>query len=105
MGGPIVKAAAILPEKQFQAQILDLARLSGFLVYHTHDARRSAPGFPDLVLVRPPLVLFAELKTDTGRLRPEQRLWLDALGRCESVESVLWRPGDWKRIEKVLKRR
>ncbi len=89
-------------EKDFQAQILDLARLAGFLVYHTHDSRRSAPGFPDLVLVRPPVVLFVELKSESGKLRPEQKAWLDALRACESVEAYLWRPGDWPEIEKTL---
>ena len=92
-------------EKAFQAQVLGLARLSGWLCYHTHDSRRSAPGFPDLVMARPPVIVFAELKTDTGKVRPEQRDWLAALGGCESVEAALWKPGDWKRIEEVLKRR
>jgi hypothetical protein len=39
-------------EKQFMAQVIQLARLRKWLVYHTHDARRSVAGFPDLVLVR-----------------------------------------------------
>lgn len=45
-----MKAGAVM-EKVFQAQVLDLAHLSGWLCYHTHNSRRSAPGFPDLVLV------------------------------------------------------
>jgi hypothetical protein len=35
-----------LSEKQFIRQVIDLARLQGFLVYHTFDSRRSAVGFP-----------------------------------------------------------
>jgi len=85
-------------EKAFQAQVLDLARLSGWRCYHTHDSRRSAPGFPDLAMVRPPVIVFAELKTDTGKVRREQRDWLATLGGCESVEAALWRPGDWPEI-------
>ena len=90
-------------EKQFQAQVVELARYSGFLIYHTFDSRRSASGFPDLVLVRPPTVLFAELKTETGRIRPEQQKWLDALEGCESIEVRLWRPSEWEEIERMLK--
>ena len=56
-------------------------------------------------MVRPPNVVFAELKTEVGKVGPEQRGWLDALGRCEGVEAGLWRPGDWKRIEEVLGKR
>jgi len=99
-----VKTVAI-SEKAFQAQVLDLARLSGWLVYHTHDSRRSAPGFPDLVLVRPPVVLFAELKSEEGRLRPEQRDWLEAMWGCGDVEARLWRPSDWPEIEGMIRRR
>lgn len=57
-----------ISEKEFQAQVLDLARLTGWLCYHPHDSRRSAPGFPDLVLVRPPVVEDAELDPLTERL-------------------------------------
>ncbi len=93
---------AAISEEEFQAQILDLARMSGWRCYHTFDSRRSAPGFPDLVLVREPVLVFAELKTDTGRLRPEQREWLEALRRCGGVEARLWKPSDFEEIERML---
>ena len=96
---------APVSEKQFQAQVLQLAKLSGWLTYHTHDSRRSQAGFPDLVLVRPPAILFAELKSETGRVRPEQAAWLEALGGCRTVGARLWRPGDWPEIEETLNRR
>ena len=41
-----------LKESDFQRAVIEMARLHGWLVYHTHDSRRSAPGFPDLVLVQ-----------------------------------------------------
>ncbi len=91
-------------EKNFQAQVLELACLSGWLCFHPFDSRRSAPGFPDLCLVRPPLVLFVELKSEGGKLRPEQREWLELLSRCEGVEARLWRPGDWPEVEETLAR-
>jgi len=95
---------AVPSEKEFQGQVLRLARLCGWRVYHTFDSRRSAPGFPDLVMARPPVVMFAELKTETGRVRPEQRDWLEALRGSEGVEVRLWRPSDWPEIEEALKR-
>lgn len=91
-------------EAAFQRAVLDYAALSGWLVYHDHDSRRNAPGLPDLVLVRAPRVVFAELKTATGRLRPAQAVWLDALSACPGVESYVWRPGDWQTIERTLRR-
>lgn len=99
-----MKTAAVT-EKEFQARVLTLARLNGWKTYHTHDSRRSAPGFPDLVLVRPPRLIFAELKSAKGRLRPEQRVWLEALSGCiEAPESYLWRPGGLQEAQKILTR-
>lgn len=90
-------------EAGFQRAVIQLATLTGWLHYHTHDARRSAKGFPDLVLVRqqpggPPRVLFAELKSAAGRVRPEQRRWADVLGPLHR----LWRPADWDSIVEEL---
>lgn len=100
-----MNAARKVSEKSFQAQILHLARLAGWRCYHTHDSRHSQKGFPDLVLVRPPEIVFAELKSEDGKLRPEQREWLEALSRCTGVEARLWRPGMWPEIEETLCKR
>lgn len=82
-----------LSEGAFQTQVLDLAALRGWRPYHTHDSRRSHKGWPDLVLARPPRLIAVELKTDTGRLTPEQRRWLIDLEAC-GLEVDLWRPRD-----------
>ena len=83
-----------LGERAFQEAVLQLARLHGWLAYHTHDSRRSQAGFPDLVLVRGQRVVFAELKSAKGRVRPAQRVWLDRL-EAAGAETYLWRPSDW----------
>lgn len=89
-------------EAGFQAAVVHLASMRGWQVYHDYDSRRSAAGFPDLCLVRDGRVLFAELKTERGRLRTEQRAWLVALGLCAGVEVYLWRPSSWAQIERAL---
>jgi len=94
---------APMTEKEFLQQVRDLADLCGWLVYHTFDARRSPEGFPDLVLVRGDKVIFAELKSEKGRVRPEQRMWLDALDKVRTAEACLWRPSDWDKIVGVLR--
>ena len=94
----------MISEKDFLEQVRELARYEGWLSYHTYRSTRSEPGFPDLVLVRPPRLIFAELKTEKGRVTPAQRLWLDVLGRCNEVEAHLWRPSDWDQIVEKLKR-
>ena len=54
-------------------------------------------GFPDLVLAREGVVIFAELKAEKGRLRPDQEKWIAALGAC-----YVWRPSDWPAILQIL---
>lgn len=89
-------------EREFQTDVLRLAAMFDWRVFHTFDSRRSAPGFPDLVLIRPPRVIFAELKAPGGRVRPEQALWLHDLDQCPGVESYLWRPEDLQFVAATL---
>ena len=85
-------------EAHFQQQITQLAAYYGWRAYHTHDSRRSQAGFPDLTLVRDGELLFAELKAEKGRVRPEQQEWLAALQAVQAVETYLWRPSDFDAI-------
>lgn len=97
-------ALGTISEKDFMATVKDLALLNGWLVYHTYDSRRSDAGFPDLVLVRAPRVIFAELKSAKGPPTRKQRVWLEELGFCPGVERYLWRPCDWEEVAQKLAR-
>jgi hypothetical protein len=59
-------------------------------------------GRPDLVLVRPPRIIFAELKSETGELKPRQAEWLDVLRLLPATETYLWRPRDWAELVEIL---
>ena len=85
--------AAAMSEAQLLAAVRQACRTLGLLCYHTHDSRRSEPGFPDLVIVGSRMII-RELKTERGRVRPEQRTWLDALRRA-GQDADIWRPGDF----------
>jgi len=75
-------------EKELLQQVRELASLCGWLVYHTYDSSK---------------VIFAELKSEKGRVRPQQRMWLDALEKVRKAEACLWRPSDWSKIVEVLR--
>lgn len=101
-------------ERDFQGAVLDLAKVHGWRAAHFHDSRRqvkpgvfvgdkAAAGFPDLVLVRAPRLIVAELKRDKGQLRLAQREWLDLLAGVPQVEVFIWRPRCWGEIEGVLR--
>ncbi len=117
-------ARALAPqqsEASFQRAVIEYARLQGFRVGHVHDSRRQvrpgvlvgdrdAAGIPDLIMVRGETVVFAELKSAKGRLRPEQTAWLDALvvvaeAAPEHVKIRVWSPLSWADIEFTLGRR
>ena len=98
-------AASRMTEAQLQAAIIGAAHRLGWFVYHTHDSRRSEPGYPDLHLVHEGrgLSLFRELKTQTGKLMPAQIAWQRAL-TAAGVDVDVWRPIQWfdRTIEGVL---
>jgi hypothetical protein len=72
------------------------------LAYFTWSSVHSPPGFPDLVLVKPPRVLFVELKTERGHLTEHQEWWLGHLVGCDQTETYCWRPHDEAQITEVL---
>ena len=74
-----------MTEKAFQSDVMRVAKMLGWLCYHTYDSRRSASGFPDLVLVRE-RILYRELKVGKNKLSPTQELWRD---------SIMDAGGDW----------
>lgn len=95
-----------MKEADFKNQIISIATMYGWRVHHdlptmNKDGRyRTAiqghAGFPDLVLVsgRPRGgVIFAELKTQIGRLDLAQKNWLEEL-RLGGAEIYVWRPTD-----------
>jgi len=105
-------------EDSWMTWVRDLAQRRSWMTYHTLRSKGSEPGFPDLVLVRPPRLVFVELKTDSPRSGPsrEQRDWLDALdavanggGRRHRTrtgypipETYIWRPRDRDLITAAL---
>lgn len=109
--------AKAMPEKELQQLVIDCAQTHGWMAHHHYDSRRSEPGWPDLVLVEPVqrIVIFAELKSQKGRVRPEQREWLNALERTfrkattprtrDRLMVAIWRPSDWLdgTIEAILR--
>jgi len=91
-------------EREFLRQVIEAAQALGFLVYHTHDSRRSQPGFPDLVMVRGYRLVALELKVGRRKPTPEQLLWLHALREVWQVDATWAKPEDWDSIMELLKR-
>lgn len=98
-------------EKEFQTKVMAFARDRGWKVAHFHDSRKmvkrgnryipvadgDAAGFPDLVAVRGPDIVFWELKKElplTPQPRPKQVEWLEALV-AGGFEARVVKPSDY----------
>ena len=98
-----------ITEKVWRAQVVSLAKQLGWEVYFTWTSIHSPAGFPDLILVRENAdgtvsMIFAELKSETGKLTDSQLGWLGLLGRVPSICVYVWRPSDWEDIVVALRR-
>ena len=83
----------VVTEKDFEQQVHDLARRLGWKYYHTYRSKFSEPGFPDCVMVRGKRIIFAELKSENGKVSGAQQEWLEALSNVKPT--YLWRPSDF----------
>ncbi len=93
-----------LTEVDLQRAVVTMARTLGWSAYHTTFALGSGRGFPDLLLIKPPRLIVAELKGPRGKLRPGQQEWLDLFAAC-GVEAYLWTVEAWTSgaVEHVLR--
>lgn len=95
--------ARAMSEQQLEDAICDMLDTFGFYYHHDRPARtkdgkwknhvRGQNGFPDLLIVGN-RTIYAELKSQRGQLRPEQREWFTRL-KTAGQEVYLWRPADW----------
>lgn len=92
----------MVSEKAFQAQVIALCRLNGLHYFHPYDSRKSVPGYPDLTIVGPGGVVWAELKAQAGKATAAQTDWAEALTEA-GCEWHLWRPSDLRAIAERLR--
>jgi hypothetical protein len=94
----------VTSERDFQRAVIDLIRWLGLHYFHDNDSRRNRAGYPDLTIAGRGGHIFRELKTATGRLRPEQMDWISIL-TLAGADVAVWRPVDLTSgvIEKELK--
>lgn len=99
----IIDGGTAAKESELQKWVEQLATHCGWTWYHNADSRRSPSGLPDLILMKPPLLLFKELKKlGRGRtLKPEQSTWIAGLNEC-GVEAGVWTPADIPEIWQTL---
>lgn len=108
------------PERDLQLEVIRLARLFGWRVYYIPDwmyrlamasmkrtrrADRDWPdkGFPDLVLVKPPRFILAELKAGRNKPSDDQLAWHTDLRAC-GLTVYVWNESSMDEIIALLAR-
>jgi len=115
-----------ISEAQFMRQIVEYAELLRWHVFHDRATNqrttcagckarllcancqrparvvRNTAGMLDLILIRRPRVIWAELKSDRGKLTPDQLTVFCEL-RASGQEAYVWRPKDFPTIERILR--
>ena len=89
MASPLDK---LVKEKDLQRTVEQALTTLGFLWFHDRSlqhatVRTSQPGFPDICAVHPDngVLVFIELKSETGKMRPAQVLWAAALEQSAAI--------------------
>lgn len=82
-----------MPEKELQQLVADLCKWLGLIHVHVWYSKHTTPGWPDSTIIGA-RVLFRELKSEFGRLTPDQRAMGDAL-KAAGEDFGVWRPSDW----------
>lgn len=83
-----------ISETAFASQVEDLLKMFGWHWCHFRPALTGAgwrtamtghKGITDYIAVRPPRLIFAELKDELKATTPEQEIWLELLRQCSKT--------------------
>lgn len=91
-------------ERDLREQVRDLCKIYHWRFLFTWTSIHSPKGMLDLLLINKEQerVIFAELKSERGKMTPEQQETFDELDAC-GQEVYLWRPADIENIARLLK--
>ena len=92
-----------MTETELQRLIADLCGWLGVAHFHVLNAKGMTRGWPDSVIVGQ-RILYRELKSEAGRLTPEQRQ-VGYRIKAAGGDWDVWRPRDWLsgRVERELR--
>lgn len=82
-----------MTEAELLRRVDQLCRRHDVDMHHSHDPLRDRRGFPDCVLLGTRAAAFRELKSESGRVSPEQRQ-TGARITAAGLDWAVWRPAD-----------
>lgn len=89
-------------EADWSETVYQAAKRRRWFAYRVLNSKGSTPGVPDLWLMRPPRMVYAELKDETEPPTAAQVACMALLRLYPWVEVYLFRPQDWDEVERIL---
>ena len=95
-------------EDDLLTAVMGMFRALGWLAHHVRRSDQAIQmgdaGLPDIIAMRPPRLVVAELKKETGKATLDQMKWLEAFVAVGG-EAYIWRPSDQRTgvIERILR--
>lgn len=69
-----------MTEQQIQADVKAYLEYKGYFVFKVHQQGKYCyKGISDLIAIKDGITIFVEVKTDKGKLRPEQMAFMDSI--------------------------
>jgi hypothetical protein len=105
--------AAMKTEADWMISATSALTLTGWRWAHVPPTRRpasrwsdtnSGKGFPDLIALRPPRVLWIEVKRNGYGPSPEQETWITGLRASGQEAHILTFPQDWPLFDALIAR-
>jgi VRR-NUC domain len=97
-----LEAVPRISERRYQRQVTDYAEMLGWHWWHTLRSEGSPKGWPDLVLIKRPRIVFLEIKAQRTPVTPEQQACINELRAC-GQECYIVRPSDFDRLTRILR--
>lgn len=113
---PASKKKCATPENDLQDIVMADLEAAGYMRAHFRPAKvmrggketyrtpvqGDGTGFPDIIAVKDGRMLVLELKSETGKVRPEQLNWLRTMRDVPGTTVLVVRPGTWNDLRSLL---
>lgn len=106
----VLASADSWTEAEFARLAAATFRRAGWMAFHSERGRgergdwmtnTSEPGLPDWLFIRPPHLVFIEMKKQSGRATRDQVKVIASIQACTEVEAWFARPSDWATLVRI----
>ena len=93
----------IISCRRLMWHVVDICEKQGFLWHHLYDLYKGFTGCPDLMMAKPPRLIFIKFKVQGRELGNEEHLWMQTMERCHGVEAYVFYSNDLHKAMSVIR--